>query len=115
MTDLGHVFEELGKIVPTLDGIFIESNYDPEMLDNGSYPEFLKNRIKGPGGHLSNIEAAELLGKSVRKLKWACLAHLSENNNHPHIALQTHRKFVSAKLKLYIASRYLVSKVLTIS
>ena len=56
------------------------------MLDRGPYPEFLKNRIRGPKGHLSNTEAAELLGRTAkRQLKWACLAHLSEENNEPQI------------------------------
>lgn len=105
MTDLGHVFEALHAVIPTLDGVFIESNYDPVMLANGSYPAFLKQRIRGPEGHLSNKEAAELLLTGER-LKWACLAHLSNNNNQPEAALQTHRKIIGDNLALYTASRY---------
>lgn len=105
MTDLGHIFEDLGNVVPTLDGIFIESNYDPEMLANGYYPAFLKHRICGPEGHLSNEEAAELL-LSGKRLKWACLAHLSNNNNDPETALKTHREIIGNSLALYTASRY---------
>ncbi|HYA26845.1 MAG TPA: MBL fold metallo-hydrolase, partial [Thermodesulfovibrionales bacterium] len=61
LTDLGHAFNGLGEVVASLNGVFIESNYDPEMLEQGSYPPSLKRRIKGPRGHLSNIDAAELL------------------------------------------------------
>jgi phosphoribosyl 1,2-cyclic phosphodiesterase len=113
LTDLGHVFEELVPVISSLDAVFLESNYDPVMLAKGSYPAFLKKRIQGPEGHISNIEAAELLQAGSR-LKWACLAHLSKNNNHPTIALDTHRKILSAGLTLYAASRHSCSDVLTV-
>ncbi|HYA31692.1 MAG TPA: MBL fold metallo-hydrolase [Thermodesulfovibrionales bacterium] len=105
LTDLGHVFKGLGEVVSTLDGVFIESNYDPDMLAQGPYPAFLKKRIQGPGGHLSNIEAAELLGTYGVRLKWACLAHLSEQNNHPALALRTHRSITRRRYVLHVASR----------
>lgn len=105
LTDLGHVFKGLGEVVSTLDGVFIESNYDPDMLAKGPYPAFLKKRIQGPGGHLSNIEAAELLGTYGVRLKWACLAHLSEQNNHPALALSTHRSITRRRYALRVASR----------
>jgi phosphoribosyl 1,2-cyclic phosphodiesterase len=113
MTDLGHVFGGLEETISTLDGVFIESNYDPDMLAGGPYPASLKKRIKGPGGHLSNIEAAELLRAGVR-LKWACLAHLSERNNNPALALHTHRRIVRPHLKLCSASRYRPTGILSI-
>lgn len=105
LTDLGHSFQELLPVLASLDAVFIESNYDSEMLRRGPYPPSLKRRIKGPKGHLSNREAAELLQAGSR-LKWACLAHLSEKNNHPSVAFQTHREIVGTKLALYTASRY---------
>ena len=84
LTDLGHAFDGLDAVVRSLDSVILESNYDPDMLASGPYPEQLKQRIRGPGGHLSNIEAAELLADTVNgRLKWACLAHLSERNNEP--------------------------------
>lgn len=111
MTDLGHVFRDLVQIVAGLDAIFLESNYDPEMLDKGPYPAYLKHRIRGPRGHISNAESAELLRRAAAggKLKWACLAHLSEQNNHPDVALRTHRRVVPPGLVLHTASRYAVS------
>lgn len=115
MTDLGHVFDGLGEVVSTLDAVFIESNYDPDMLTKGPYTAFLKKRIKGPEGHLSNAEAAELLRHApARQLKWACLAHLSEQNNRASLAIATHRSIVHSDLPLYVASRYAPSEILEI-
>ena len=88
LTDLGHVFEDLPEIKAALDGVLIESNYDPAMLKKGSYPAFLKERIRGIGGHLSNDEAAALLRDcSPGRLQWACLSHLSGENNSPTVAM----------------------------
>ncbi len=111
LTDLGHPFKGLGEVVSSLDGVFIESNYDPEMLAQGSYPASLKRRIKGPRGHLSNIEAAEVLASHGGRLEWACLAHLSEHNNHPSLALETHRALANPKYTLHTASRHRATAV----
>jgi phosphoribosyl 1,2-cyclic phosphodiesterase len=112
-TDLGHVFNDLYSEIPLLDAVFLESNYDPLMLARGPYPDFLKRRIQGPSGHISNAEAAELLLAGTR-LKWACLAHLSNNNNDPATALKTHRKIGENNLTLYTASRYEATGTLTV-
>ena len=115
LTDLGHVFDGLPELLMSLDGVFLESNYDVSMLENGPYPAFLKNRIKGKSGHISNIEAADLLSPAFRKkLKWACLAHLSEQNNNPRTALDTHRNILGIGAELSVASRYSVSTVLSL-
>ncbi len=110
LTDLGHPFEGLGGLISTLDGVFMESNYDPFMLRRGPYPEFLKKRIRGPRGHISNTEAAELIRDHGARLKWACLAHLSGHNNRPDIALKTHRAAYGG-LPLYAASRHEASRI----
>lgn len=104
MTDLGHVFGGLGDLLGGLDAVFIESNYEPSMLEAGPYPLFLKKRISGPAGHISNMESAELLSAST-KLRWACLCHLSGQNNSPATAICRHREIVGSDLKLYVAGR----------
>lgn len=115
MTDLGHVFKDLIALVASLDAVFLESNYDPDMLAHGPYPAYLKQRIKGPRGHISNNESAEILlrAASDRRLQWACLAHLSEQNNHPDVALRTHRS-VHGDFPLYVADRYKASELFSI-
>ena len=115
MTDLGHVFDGLEDALRSLDAVLLESNYDPLMLASGPYPPGLKRRIRGPGGHLSNQEAAELLLRtSGERLQWACLGHLSEQNNTPEKAMATHREILRDRLPLRLASRYSVSDVMEV-
>jgi len=115
MTDLGHAFDGLESAVSSLDAVLLESNYDPAMLADGPYPEFLKERIRGPAGHLSNLECAELLEAAFdRGLKWACLGHLSEQNNTPELALRTHREVLGEQYPIHIASRYHASQVMEV-
>ncbi len=115
MTDLGHVFTGLSDVVASLDAVLLESNYAPDMLANCSRPEWLKKRIAGPEGHISNFEAAELLNAAASpRMQWACLGHLSEENNTPTLALDTHRTILGDRLRLSVASRYAVSAVMEI-
>ncbi len=115
LTDLGHVFPGLKEVIGSLDAVVIESNYDPHMLIAGPYPAFIKRRIQGPGGHISNIEAAHLLRTSARsRMKWACLAHLSQQNNHPDLALRTHREILRNGLPLHVAGRYEATPILEV-
>ncbi len=115
LTDLGHAFEGLGEVIATLDAVLIESNYDPEMLQRGPYPEFLKHRIRGPKGHLSNVDCAMLLKQATaEKLRWACLAHLSEKNNDPDVAIRTHHEILGTSFPLHCADRLVASKAMTI-
>jgi len=90
MTDVGHVTDEMMSFVSEADYLVIEANYDREMLDNGPYPEHLKQRILGPSGHLSNKECGEVLAEhSTPRLKHVWLCHLSKENNHPELARKT--------------------------
>ena len=114
MTDLGYVFPGLREIVASLDAVVLESNHDPDMLEVGPYPESLKRRIRGQGGHLSNVEAAELLASATDRLQWACLAHLSDQNNDPQVALRVHQARLGHQFPLYVAGRDSVSEVLEV-
>jgi len=115
LTDLGHVFIELEDIIGSVDAVLLESNYDPEMLATGPYPEWLKERIEGPGGHISNPECAELLLKAASKrMQWACLAHLSQDNNTPDLALETHTRILRKRLPIHVATRYQPTDVLKV-
>jgi phosphoribosyl 1,2-cyclic phosphodiesterase len=105
LTDLGHVFDGLGEVVGSLDALFLESNYDPDMLRCGKYPAFLKKRITGPGGHISNDESANLVAGAGKSFSWVCLAHLSGENNTPDVAAWTHRQIAGSGQKLHVAPR----------
>jgi len=112
LTDLGHAFEGLKEVLRSLDAVVIESNYDNHMLETGPYPDHLKRRIKGDGGHLSNEDAAILLKHcGSERLKWACLCHLSEENNQPERARATHQRILGKDFPIHVASRYDVSEV----
>jgi phosphoribosyl 1,2-cyclic phosphodiesterase len=115
LTDLGHVFKELPEVIASLDAVLLESNYDCDMLEDGPYPAFLKQRIRGNGGHLSNVEAAELVaGASNGRLRWACLGHLSQDNNNPAVAMGTWESVLGSRVPIHLASRYGVSDVLEV-
>ncbi len=112
LTDLGHAFEGLREVLESLDAVVIESNYDEQMLATGPYPEHLKRRISGAGGHLSNEDAALLLKQSrTERMKWACLCHLSEENNEPERARATHQRILGEDFPVHIASRYDASEM----
>ncbi len=105
-TDVGHVYDDLKSLVKSVDGLFLESNYDEVMLQNGPYPMRLKQRISGSRGHISNRDAAELVESSASsKLQWLCLAHLSDKNNSPRKAMAAHRKLLGDTLPIHLTSR----------
>jgi len=87
MTDLGHVTEEAMKWGALATTLVIESNFDQEMLLNGSYPQELKDRIFHGNGHLSNEDCAEAVVRLLHPgLDNIFLCHLSGNNNTPQLA-----------------------------
>ena len=88
-TDLGYISELAVPYIRDANLLVIESNYDEQMLINGSYPFFLKQRIISDKGHLGNHQTSAFLADNINtKLQYVCLAHLSINNNTPELALQ---------------------------
>jgi phosphoribosyl 1,2-cyclic phosphodiesterase len=89
VTDLGHICATAAPYIKAANLLVIESNYDEQMLTSGSYPYFLKTRIKSDNGHLGNHQTSTFLADAVHdNLSHICLAHLSKNNNTPEKALQ---------------------------
>ena len=111
-TDLGHVFEGLSEWLNSVDIAFLESNYDPQLLSTGGYPVWLKQRIAGQGGHLSNPEAAALARRCSGKLKALALAHLSEHNNTPELALKLAQTQADGRYQVTVAPRFGPSSIL---
>jgi phosphoribosyl 1,2-cyclic phosphodiesterase len=86
-TDVGHIDETVGEYIRIANHLIIEANYDKEMLLQGHYPDFLKDRIMNGSGHLCNSETAGFLAANFDShLKNIWLCHLSKNNNHPLLA-----------------------------
>lgn len=89
-TDLGHVTPEIDENLTGADLVLLESNYDINMLRNGSYTYDLKMRISSKHGHLSNNDCGSELLKLLKKGTYRfILGHLSQENNTPQIAEQT--------------------------
>ncbi|MGI5839365.1 MAG: MBL fold metallo-hydrolase [bacterium] len=89
-TDLGHAPSYLVRLFTGARLIFCEANHDEEMLKVGSYPWFLKQRILGGRGHLSNAAAGAFLAEAAADgTAYISLGHLSLNNNLPDLARLT--------------------------
>lgn len=90
LTDIGHITETAAAYIQRANYLILEANYDEAMLQMGHYPNYLKARIAGLNGHLSNREMADYLAEhfppGLRYL-WPC--HLSKDNNHPELVLKT--------------------------
>lgn len=89
-TDLGTYDEYVVTHLQDSNLLLLEANHDVNMLQVGSYPYMLKQRILGSKGHLSNMVSASLLCKLLHeKLQHVILGHLSKDNNYPDLAYET--------------------------
>ncbi len=85
ITDIGHVTPHVVAEFSGLSQLIMESNHDPQMLRDGSYPPRLKARVGGDFGHLSNTQAVEFLESVLHPgLARVVVGHVSEQNNSPH-------------------------------
>lgn len=115
MTDIGIACHNVKSHLELCDAVFLESNYDERMLDEGPYPAYLKHRVKSEKGHLSNVQALELVGKLKNApLKTILLSHISADNNKPELALKAFQS-VSDRYQVLATSRHAPSDVHTIN
>ena len=99
LTDSGVLSDENMNALYDSDLLLIEANHDADMLRDGPYPYYLKQRIAGRFGHLSNVNCAEALPEMIgARTKHIVLAHLSEQNNSPTYAYHTVCEALSAHL-----------------
>jgi len=120
-TDIGHMNS---KILNNLEGssfLLLESNYDTEVLKCCSYPFYLKTRISGPTGHLSNDMAGKTITYLLKNgLKTAMLGHLSKESNLPELAYTTTVNEILSNgidensFNISVANRDVPSKLITI-
>ena len=118
LTDTGYISEEMYESIDGASLLVLEANYEEEMLLAGRYPYFLKHRIQGEQGHLSNMDAAEAICRvaGARQGLTVLLAHLSKENNMPELAYQTVKNrleesdlFLSDDLRLEVLLRDRIS------
>jgi phosphoribosyl 1,2-cyclic phosphodiesterase len=115
LTDLGHACQQVIHYFKQCHAVFLEANYDTNMLENGHYPAVLKNRISSNIGHLSNQQAFDLVNTyGASYLSHIFLSHLSNENNTEQFAFAQFDKFNSI-LNISIAPRYKASDVYTIT
>lgn len=89
-TDTGKVSHLISRRLSGCNGLVLEFNHDPLMLKTGPYPLFLQQRVRSNQGHLANEDAASFLQTLAHdKLQYIVLAHLSETNNRPDLALKS--------------------------
>lgn len=105
-TDIGFPCEHVIRNFKECHAAFLEANYDEDMLQNGRYPYYLKKRISGERGHLSNRQALDLF-KMHRPafMSHLLLSHLSKENNCPELV---HRLFAqhAGQTQIVVASRF---------
>ena len=122
-TDLGKYNEYIVEHLQNLDALLLEANHDIRMLQVGKYPYYLKQRILGDRGHLSNENAGRLLCRLLHdNLKAVFLGHLSQENNYEELAYETvcsevtlgDNPYQSRDFKIQVAKRDCISEVITV-
>ncbi len=113
-TDIGSPCQNLVSHFKQCHAAFLEANYDEEMLDKGNYPYYLKTRIRGGKGHLSNAQALSLfLEHRPAFLSHLLLSHLSKHNNSPELVQQLFDQHANG-VKIIVASREVESPLFQI-
>lgn len=122
-TDLGKYDEYTVEHLKGLDAVLLEANHDIHMLEVGGYPYYLKQRILGDRGHLSNELSGRLLCDILHdNLKHIVLGHLSKENNYAKLAYETVKLEVTLAdndykgedLNMFVADRDAVSDIIMI-
>ena len=122
-TDLGKYDEYTIEHLQNLDAVLLEANHDIHMLEVGGYPYYLKQRILGDRGHLSNELSGRLLCDILHdNLKHIVLGHLSKENNYAKLAYETVKLEVTLAdndyrgedLDMFVASRDTVSDIIMV-
>ena len=113
-TDIGRACSNITQHFNRCHAAFLESNYDEEMLENGRYPIYLKNRIRNGFGHLSNAQALDIfINHRPGFMSHLLLSHLSKDNNDPALVqrlFETH----ATHTRIIVASRYAATELYSI-
>ena len=104
LTDVGHITAHLLREFGGLDALVLEFNHEPALLAASAYPPFLRERIAGPDGHLSNLQASEMLDRlDLSRLRTLVAAHLSEKTNCATLVAERLRAHTPASAQWVIA------------
>ena len=112
-TDIGLPCDNVKNHLKQCHALFLETNYDYQMLKEGPYPYHLKVRIDSTVGHLSNLQAFELLNEHAHsELQCVFLSHLSAENNKPELALGQF-KSLEDRFLVKLTDRFAASEIFT--
>ena len=123
VTDLGVFSDYIIENMKGLDAVLLEANHDIRMLQAGPYPYYLKQRILGTHGHLSNENAGRLLCRVLHdNLKHIFLGHLSKENNYDALAYETvcmevtmgENPYKASDFQICVAERSEISQLVTV-
>ena len=123
LADLGIYDAYTVENLKNLDAVLLEANHDIHMLEVGGYPYYLKQRILGDKGHLSNELSGRLLCDILHdNLKHIVLGHLSKENNYAKLAYETVKlevtladnEYRGEDLDMFVASRDTVSDIIMV-
>ncbi len=115
ITDIGKVCERVIHYFRQCHACFLETNYDDKMLEEGGYPIFLKQRIRGGKGHISNAQALELfLQQKPPFMSHLLLSHLSKHNNCPELVFDLFKQH-AGDIEVVVASRYEETPVFSVT
>jgi len=117
-TDTGSVTKLMELRLAGCHGLILEFNHNLEMLKNGPYPASLQQRVRSRHGHLANEDAARFLKKLLhRKLRTTVLAHISETNNRPDLALEAAQASVGPDdaIELLVAEQARASRLISLT
>ena len=123
ITDHGNFTDYTVECMSDLNAILLEANHDVNMLQVGPYPYYLKQRILGEKGHLSNELSGRLLGRILNdNIKAVVLGHLSKENNMPELAYESVRlevdmaeiPYMSSDFPMTVAKRSEVSDIIEV-
>ncbi|WP_439183204.1 MBL fold metallo-hydrolase [Carboxylicivirga taeanensis] len=114
MTDIGAACQNVKAHLQQCDVVFLESNYDEQLLEDGPYPYYLKQRVKSDHGHLSNRQAVELVEQlSGTSLSTIFLSHISADNNRVELA-QKAFEHLNERYTILPTNRYAPSEIVSV-
>ena len=104
LTDVGSLTPHIELHYSACDGLLVEANHDLDMLLNGPYPEFLKERVAGAWGHLNNQQTATLLsGIDQERIQQIVIGHISDKNNSLENVREAIEAVINSPDKIYYA------------
>lgn len=115
-TDMGMCAQSVADTLAGCNGVILEANYDAQMLKDGPYPLYLQERIASRWGHLENKESAKMAAYlALNGTEKVLLAHLSQENNTPELALSTVQAYLDThhiRLDLSVADRHTPTRLI---